>query len=57
MSEQDESEFLRSLERVRKAHYSRDPKRRAIEAIEKQMSQENTVSVPDDLASQDTVCG
>ncbi|MEL6226105.1 MAG: hypothetical protein AAFN27_18600 [Pseudomonadota bacterium] len=55
MSDQDESEFLRSLQRVREAHYSRDPKRRAIESVERQMQQDRTILSPDGLSPRDLV--
>ena len=37
MSEQEQNEFAKSLELARAALYARDPKRRAIEEIERQM--------------------
>lgn len=37
MSEQEQSEFRQSLELARAALYSRDPKRRVIAEIERQM--------------------
>lgn len=36
MSNQEHGEFLKSLELARQALYARDPKRRAIEEIERQ---------------------
>ena len=37
MSEQEQTEFLSSLELARRALYARDPKRRAMEAMERQL--------------------
>jgi hypothetical protein len=37
MSEQEQTEFMNSLALARRALYARDPKRRAIEAIERQV--------------------
>ena len=37
MSEQEHTEFLKSLQLARSALYARDPKRRAIEEVERTM--------------------
>jgi hypothetical protein len=37
MSEQEQNEFMNSLSLARRALYARDPKRRAMEAVERQV--------------------
>ena len=46
MSEQEKREFMSSLELARRALYARDPKRRAMEEIERQYREAEQPCMP-----------